>query len=347
MSTKFEQYGDHFRWFTKNLEIAIAKYGDLTEEDITERQKRQVETLVDLEDQFRQALIKHPAGNASYKAFVKHIVHEKRNILAARPFFRERQEVFTRDISKALKEGAEMALYPYSFNWRFVHFVLKSRNWGKTTKVSKLAQQIAKARTELIEMNMPLAISRSRIFFKKTQRSHLDYMDFVQIAAEGLMSAVDKFCLPYSPVFRSVAIGRMVGDFIEQYSETHIHFYPTDKRKIYRANKAAHRLDSGGNGIDFDLLAEIVNKDADASQHTTPHEIANLMAASSCVSADAPLASSGDTDAANWLERFNAAPEQQPDALFEEAEALDVALAAAKQLGVIERKLLRLRGIEV
>jgi hypothetical protein len=345
-TAQLNQYGDHFRWFTKNLEIAIGRYGDLTEEDLTERQKRQVETLINLEDRFRLALIADRHGPETYRAFVHHINSERRNILAARPFFRERQAIFTSEISRALKSGDAPSLYPYSFNWRFVYFVLSTRPWAKSSEVWKLSQEIGEARRELIEMNLPLAISRSRIFWNRTQRSHLEYMDLVQIAAEGLMAAVDKFCLPYSPVFRSVAIGRMVGDFIEQYSETPIHFYPTDKRKIYRANKYAHRF---AGSIDFDGLAQLVNKEADPSQHTNATEIASLMAAASCVSADAPLVTSptdgGGSEASDWLERFASDPEHQPDSLVEESQTLEVALAVAKRLGPIEQKLLKLKGV--
>jgi hypothetical protein len=111
---------------------------------------------------------------------------------------------------------------------------------------------------------MPLAIAQAKQFWHKapsaTKDTRFSFMDFVQIAADGLMSAVDKFVLPggleANPalirVWRAVAIGRMKGNFIEMFSETTIHFFPQDKRKLYRANK--HLKEFSGQ-IDFERLA--------------------------------------------------------------------------------------------
>ena len=155
---------------------------------------------------------------AVFRDFIKYICEERKNILAARPFFRERQAIFTSKVSNALRDRSEVNLSKFHFNFQFIKFTMKARNWGKDSQIRNLYNQIDSLRTEIIEMNMPLAISRTRIFYSKTPPSQLSYMDFVQIGAEGLMSAVDKFCLPYSKVFRSVIIGRIVGNYIESYS---------------------------------------------------------------------------------------------------------------------------------
>lgn len=334
---------DHFRVFAQQLEKAIEKYGDLSEEDITARQKRQVEKLVALESEFRMMLIRHPEGAGVYRDFISYIHNDKRNILAARPFFRERQEVFTNEISAALKRGHEKELYPYHFNYHFVQFVRRARPWPRGSSLMRIARKIEQSRTELVEMNMPLAISRARIFWSKTQKSHLDYMDFIQIAAEGLMSAIDKFVLPYSPVFRAVAIGRMLGNFIEQYSETTIHFYPTDKRKIYRANKVIGKFKDT---VDYQRLADAVNEGVDEAHRTTPAEIADLLAAASVVSADAQTTNQ-DGEGSDLLERFASIPEQQPDNVVENTEAFFAMRKASEVLSVFERKLLRLKGVDL
>lgn len=342
----FSDSEDHFKTFAQQLERAIAKYGDLSEEDFTAKQKAQVEGLVALETEFRSTLIKHADGNKIYKQFVNFICHEKKNILAARPYFRERQEVFTNEISSFLKKKDEVGLYAYHFNYHFVQFVMRARKWSQTAKLRVLARKIERARTELVEMNMPLAISRARLFWSKTQRSHLDFMDLIQIAAEGLMSAIDKFVLPYSPVFRAVAIGRMLGNFIEQYSETKIHFYPTDKRKIYRANKVAHKF---GHTIDYQKLADEVNKGVEGAQKTTAAEIADLLAAASCLSVDIthPSSKQGE-EGTEMIERISSPPEQRPDESTEMNEAYNVMFDAAKKcLSLFEIKFLRLRGLAI
>lgn len=351
----------HFRLFRKQLEDRLAHYHlDEDERSVVERQKQQLARLISLEDEFRKTLIKHPEGGAVYRDFVLFITGEKHNILAARPYFRERQQVFTDRISVELKKGNERGLYPFHVNYSFVKFVLESRAWPAKSKIAKLAAEIAGLRKELAEMNMPLAINRSRIFWKKTPESHLEYMDLVQIAAEGLMVAIDKFCWPsedkgnandkagWAP-FRHMSIGRMVGFLIEQYSETMVHFFPGDKRKIYRGNKAIHRLEQENGGIDWQRLADEVNKGAREDQKTDANEIADLMAGTSCVSADAqPVKAGGDEDSGNsFLDRFSNTEEELPDHLAEESEALHAMHSAIGSLTPFEVKYLRLRGVEL
>lgn len=337
---------NHFRQFAVNLENAIDKYGDLSEETLVERQRRQVESLVALEKEFRQTLIHHPWGAGAYKAFVRLICEEKRNILAARPFFRERQPVFTAQISKALKKRAYKSLYKFHFNYQFIRFVLGVYRWHPNSKIVNLGKEITRLRTELVEMNMPLAISRARIFWSRTPKAQLTYMDLVQISCEGLMSAVDKFCLPYTPAFRAVAIGRMTGNFIENYSETLVHFFPVDKRKIYRANKLANRLSKTSEGLDYEALAEAVNDGVDDNHKTNPSEIADLMAASSCVSSDTTSpGAEGEVDVPPAVERFQAPESTQPDVRYEQAEAMSRLETAFHQLSLMDQKLLRLKGV--
>lgn len=209
---------EHFITFAASLEKAIAKYSTVSEESLLKRQKRQVETLVKLEKRFRRALTKHRWGPGIYRDFVKMIVEDKRNILAARPYFRERQNVFTQEISQALKNRNWRALGKFHYNFTFIKWALSIRKWAKGSPLVKLAEQVAAMRCELTEMNMPLAISRARIFWSRTPKAQLSYMDLVQISCEGLMNGIDKFCLPFSASFRAVAIGRITGNLIEDYS---------------------------------------------------------------------------------------------------------------------------------
>jgi RNA polymerase sigma factor (sigma-70 family) len=345
----------HFKGFALSLEKAIQKYGGVEEITIVERQKQQVERLVGLEKKFRKTLIRHSWGPGVYRSFMDMIMEERGNILAARPFFRERQDVFIERIAKALRTRNAKQLYPFAVNYQFVRFVMESRNWKGNRiggQVVKLAEEISDLRTELIEMNMPLAISRARIFWSRTPRSHLSYMDLVQISCEGLMSAVDKFVLPYSKVFRSVAIGRIVGNFIENYSETLVHFYPQDKRKIYRANKSIGRQPVKGLDLmDFDQLAIEVNTDVEEpNQHTNAIELSSLLAAASHVSADSPQPNADVSEqwtTSNPIDRYAADESCQPDVQYEDIQLRSVLRAAYEALSVLEKKLLRMKGLEL
>lgn len=353
----------HLQSFAVVLRRAINQYGDLSEEDVTSRQRRQVETLVALETHFRDSLVRHAAGPKVYRQFLEFITKTKRNILDARPYFRERQSLFMAKISPAMKAGDPEALYPYAINFQFVKFVMGCRTWRTTGPAAAIDAQIVETarlieaqRLALVELNMPLALSRANIFWKATRAlskmmssemlpggSHLDYMDLVQIASEGLMAGVDKFVLPYTPVFRSVCIGRMVGDFIEAHSETLLHFYPQDRRKIYRARKLM-----GRNGtLDTDEAVAEINQGVDPRHHTDRAEVSHLMAAVACESADVEVDDpSGEGDFTHTrLDTFAGDAELQPDVQAEELEARTKVGSAIGYLSLFDRKFLRLKGV--
>jgi DNA-directed RNA polymerase specialized sigma subunit len=350
---------EHFKTFAAELEKVIARYGTI--ENWNEHQRKQVEQLIALEKKWRDTVVRHSFGPWVYRKFVTFISDEKKNILAARPYFRERQEIFAKHISKALKKGRGGVedLYRFAVNYQFILFVMRQRQWGAGSQVSKLAEQIGKLRKDIVALNLPLGIARARVFYSRTPKSHLSYMDEIQIAAEGMMSGVDK----YSPgargkvnakVFRSTMIGRMVGNFIEEYSETLVHFYPVDKRKIYRANKLVRNFTAG---VDYDKLAQQVNagikkekakrkaEGDEVTHQTTASEIADLMAAASCVSADSSLPT--DPDAPEPITRFAAPESTRPDVMVENRDAMALMAQAGMSLTLWEKKLLRLKGVRL
>jgi len=353
----FANDSEHFKHFAVELEKLIARYGSV--DNWNDHQKKQVEKLISLERRWRKILIKHKYGPWVYRKFVNFIAQEKKNILAARPYFRERQEVFAKQISKALKKGdaGVQDLFKFAVNYQFILFVMKQRDWGKNSYITKLAEEIGDLRKDIVAINLPLGIARARVFYSRTPKSHLSYMDEIQIAAEGMMSGVDK----YSPgksgrvnpkVFRATMIGRMVGNFIEEYSETLIHFYPVDKRKIYRYNKIARNFT---NGVDFEDAAQQVNAgikkggksemSEKLSHQTTAAEIADLAAAASTVSADSSLPT--DPDAPEPITRFAAPESTRPDVQVESRDAMRLMAQAGLSLTVFEKKLLRLKGVRL
>lgn len=341
----------HFRVFASNLEAAIKRYEALPEENRLVRQRRQLKLLVSLEAKFRKTLIQHPWGPTVYRRFMDFILKERRNILAARPYFRERQDVFADQISKALKKKSDKGLYRFRFNYSFVQFALDCHRWPAGGKIAQLAKQINAIRLEIMEMNLPLAISQARVFWANTPKSHLSYMDLIQVHCVGLLTAIDKFVPPVDRemteeeelaayrTFRAVAIGRMIGDRIEQYSETLIHYFPVDKRKIYRANKGRRLF-----GDDWERIAAYVNEGVDdPAHHTTPDEVQKLLASASTVSGDVSLDPEGETT----LDRAEADAESRPDLQVEEMNAILMMRQKYSILPLVEQKFLRMKGIQV
>lgn len=341
----------NFKLFAKNLESTLEKYEKNTGQDLLREQRKQIKQLISLENDFRKALIAHKNGQQAYIKFIEFICDKKKNILAARPYFRERQTVFTKSISGALKKRNHKTLFKYRINYSFVVFVLSAFHWSENSQVVKLAKQIEGIRQQITEQNLPLAISQARIFYGSTPKSHVSWMDLVQIHCGGLLIAVDKFVpesgkmtdeqsLQSYRKFRAVAIGRMISDRIENYSETLIHFYPADKKKIYRANKI---LKSFGENVDYAKLADAVNHGIEQdSQKTTPEEIANLLASAGTVSGDTIVGDSTETT----LERYSVSDEDRFDSGVESNDAIDKMRLALRDQPMIIQKIFRLRGVD-
>lgn len=341
----------HFRLFAKSLERVIAGYDNETGKDAkTEEQRRQVNLLFKLEKQFRKSLAAHPWGPACYKAFIDFIVDDKRNILAARPYFRERQAHFAKKISPAIKERDHDKLTKFNINYPFIAFVLAKKDWNSKAgaKIYALAQEIKSVRQGLIDLNIPLAINRAKLFWSRTPKSHLSYMDLIQIGSEGLINAIDKYVPPYTTVFRAVAIGRMTGNFIEEYSSPMLHFYPSDKKIIYRANKAARSIEKE----DYEKLTAEVNKglDKDIAGSSDVHL---LMTAASHFSSDSqPCSSEEGSDGVEYtnlgvLNSASIPEEDHPDNKFETSECTEKMFRYIHRLSLIERKILIMRGLDL
>lgn len=337
---------EEFRIFSKRVEAQIEKYGHGKFHDIKDWdgiQKEQVERLISLEIEFKKTLIRHRWGKRVYEAFISFICDEKKNILFARPYFRTRKEEFHGDngIVRILEQRKWRSLLKYPINYLFVAFVLKAAPWTPKSKIVQLADRIKATRIELMEMNLPLAISRSRMFWSKTPKAHLTFFDFIQFATEGFMSGIDKFTPPYDDIFRSVLIQRASGIHIEEYSKTHLHFYPADRRKIYRANKFLSRHTQGGYEQD-DLVASI-NVDIPADKHTNGDEVNDLLLAASTVSAD--TRAPGDVDVPNNICRYEAPEDLRPDILVERNELVTKLYNMISLLPLIDQKLLRMKGV--
>lgn len=342
-----EKPDNHFKQFASSLSRTIGKYGKVLPKEVLGRQKIQVEGLIKLEKKFKAALLRHRSGRNVIKDFIYYICDERKNILAARPFFRERQKIFTKYISKAFKKRSHNKLKNYHFNFQFIVFTMNNRKWGEHSELNKIYKQIIKLRTQIVETNMPLAISRARIFWQRTPRSHLSYMDLVQISSEGLLSAVDKFVLPFGKVFRSVICGRISGNLIEGYSEPALHFYPVDKRKLYRAHKLANKYKDASSVNEFNNLAEEVNIGAKKNQMTDSHEIADLMAASSTISMEVFKNQPEDINIKKKSVQFMAPVSTQPDVMVESHNDTRVLQESMQKLSTFETKILRMKGIEI
>jgi len=310
-------------------------------------QEEQVMGLIEVERKFKETILKYRQSTEIYKKFLQKVCIENRNILSARPYFRETAVTFSRKITPAIKKNNIEELKKFDVNYQFIKFV--KENWlGPFPKrAEQLFNKVHISRNKLIENNLPLAINRAKLFYRKTPKSHLTLMDFIQICAMGLAAGVDKWVGKYSPVFRSVCIGRMVGNMIDSYSETILHFYPSDKRILYKANSIR-----GRQGIDDIVeLTKAINdsfkKDAKEGKSVpknpvTVGELNVLMLAASMVSADATI-----DDEGYGVYHFTPDLTQNIEDDIIKKESIKEMVNLAKTLPIIHRKVLRLKGIKI
>lgn len=309
-------------------------------------QQEQVEELLDAERKFRDTILMYRQASEIYKKFLQKVCIQNKNILSARPYFRETAISFSKKITPAIKEENIALLKTFDINYQFIKFIRDSWLGPFPKRAEQLFQRVHLARTKLIQNNMPLAINRAKLFYRKTPKSHLTLMDFIGICSMGLAAGVDKWCGKYSPVFRSVCIGRMVGNMIDSYSETMLHFYPSDKRVLYKANTIRARQ-----GItEIKALAKAINDsfEQDALEgksipknKTTSDELSDLINAASTVSSDATV-----NDEGYGVYHYTMDPNQDIEGSYIEREETNRMLLLAKKLPLLHRKVLRLKGIK-
>lgn len=320
-------------------------------------QRDQVEELLDAERKFKETILKYKQSTEVYKKFLQKIRLQNKNILSARPYFRETATSFSHRVTPAIKaadsdnpeisKAAIETLQTFDINYQFITFIRNSWLGPFPKRAEQFYNRVHIARTILIENNMPLAINRAKLFYRKTPKNHLTLMDFIGICAMGLAAGVDKWCGTYSPVFRAVCIGRMVGNMIDSYSETMLHFYPSDKRILYKA----HSLRSRQGIDDIKELTEAVKnafkEDAKEGKSIPKTQVDvsglhSLMHGASTVSADVTV-----NDEGFGVYQYTADQDQDIEEAYIEREATEKMIALARKLPLLHRKVLRLSGIKV
>lgn len=361
MSKKFSQFDNNLHILAEDITRAIHS----GEQGVS--QKDHVEELIQLEDKFRKSIVRFTQAREVYKKFIIMVVVKNRNILSARPFFREKSDVFVKEITPAIKDGNIRKLKKFHINFNLIKFIRE--NWlGPFPKNSqKIYDRIVQVRTSLVQNNMPLAINRAKRFYRKTPRSHLNLMDLVGIAAMGLISGIDKYIGAYTKVFNGVCIGYMTGNMIDSYSQTELHFYPSDRSILYRANALRYKLGTE----DMNVLAEAINSSyvedrkngvRTPKESITASELSNLLRAASPVSSDITLSDndSSDSESANSgkfrgydnvSHEGTMVPDTEelptPEDEAERKDSKSKMLTVARMLPVLQRKVLRLKGVKI
>jgi DNA-directed RNA polymerase specialized sigma subunit len=345
MAKPAKKYKDSHDPAFAQLALEVAKAIERNKDGST--QKQQVEELVAAEIAFHQHLLSNPKISTEiYKRFIQEIRLVNKNILSARPYFRETSDCFSLNITPALKSGNAEAIKPFAINFHFVKFAKDKWKGLWTKKCEALFQRVKKARTVLIENNMPLAINRAKIFYRKTPKGHLTFMDMIEVSALGLAAGIDKYVGEYKKNYLGVAIGRIVGNLIDAYSETVLHFYPSDRRILYRANSIRGR--QGINDIPElckavnDTFAQDLKDGKTAPPRINESDLSYLMSAASLISSDSNVGEDGF-----GIYDYTADNKENAEVILGRKQQVREMVSLAQKLPIINRKILRLKGIEI
>ena len=316
-------------------------------------QKDQVELVYILEQKFKHFIQNYKTTIDVYEKFVKYITEVNGNILSARPYFREKAETFGYAITKAIKENNAKELMKFDINFQLIDFIVK--NWGGPLpeRPDRYYKDFLEARRILIENNLPLAINRAKLFYKKTPRSHLTLLDFIDICTYGLISGIDKYVGEYTKVWRSVCIGRMVGYMIEEYSKTFLRMYPVDKKILYRANALKYRMKIE----DIEELTQVVNESFEKDKTEgkkipklpiTEVHIRTLLNGCHYVSTDSKIGEDGEESEDGFsLYDYTPDPDNDIEDRVSKKQLMTSVIDISKDLEIIERKIIKLKGVEI
>lgn len=337
----------YFQKLTANVNGAIIKNKGLIGD-----QQEQVELLMSLERKFQHFIQKYQQTYKIYEKFVLYITKDVGNILTAQSYFRERNTVFSSEISSIFKENNYRKIGEQKINFQLVDFIVK--NWkGKLPAIpDRYYKEYIEARRILIENNLPLAINRAKLFYRKTPKMHLSLLDLIGICTDGLIVGIDKYAdSEYKKRWRSVCIGRMTGFMIKEYSRTFIKMSPKNSKILYRANSLRFRLK-------LDKISEItkaVNESFEIEKlegkpvpklPISEVEITNLMNGSSSVSVerDQDPADGGDSFTGYGMYDIVASGDDTEEEVSNK-EVLEKISENFSSLEIMERKIIKLKGV--
>jgi len=337
-------YDDRFRKLAVRINNAL-----IANDGLIGDQKEQVELLMDLEERFRLSIQKYEQAKHVYKKFIYFITVENGNILNAKPYFREKIDVFNSKINKAIKNNDIELLMTFHINYQLINFIVKSWRGYLPAKTNKIYLQFLETRRILIENNLPLAVNRAKLFYRKTPKKEFTLMDFIDICTRGLISGIDKYVGSYTKVWRSVCIGRMVGYMISEYSKTFLRLYPTEKKILYRANSLKHRMRLENineivQAVNESFLKEKEEGKAVPKLPITEVYLRTLMNGSAYTSV---MTESKSENKVLSLYDISQSNEENAEEMLIKDDLIKKVYNGSKNLSIIERKILKLKGVDL
>lgn len=228
--------GVNYRKFVETMDFMLKSVVTTT------TQNEQMQILFKYEKQFQDILISTEKGQHLYEQFISYIVDECQNILNSRIFFRERQATISDQIFPLIKAGNYKGLQKFRINFYFVTWILKNYPHKPRKDLLDLKDKIVQTRQLVLQESLPSVIHAVKTFTDKFEYSNLEYMDFIQAATEGFLSAIDQYEPPYKKNFGAVVVYRMKLFMMEAHNEPFLKIEQQNKRVLYRIRKAQNEM---------------------------------------------------------------------------------------------------------
>lgn len=301
--------------------------------------------LCNLEVQFSKRLRSTAEGRKVYEKFVYKINRMKGGIKVAKPYFRERQDIFSETVNRAIRENKPDMMYDIPINYKFVRYAMenittKTDKEGNVIKPSKkiieLYEDIKITREEIISKYLHLALNKAKVFSKSMYIGYSDFSDVLQLANEALVLAVDKYVVDEnSSSFHVMAIGRIIGHLIAYgASPSSATIGLHNQKKLYQIRKLMQK----NPGIKNKEIAEVLK--------IAEKEIDELIEATKYSSLDQPVNSDMEDSSLGDYIPDQKGEQNNPHSNTEHSQLVGMLYSKMDQLSVIEQKILRLKGIK-
>lgn len=249
MKSRQDPQKTHYQSFAQSLELQLQQFrGDMTKREWRdaqlEMQNQQVVDMMREERAFVDMLASQPSLHERvFRSLLAYIKSHTRLQTAARPYVRERNLVFVREVMPAVERGHWNRFSSFALNWAFLGFAWAlirlhdadldarmRRLLGQslpvipgaqlTTVKRPLAEQLLehtaklkKIRDDLVVTNMPLVVDRASAFERATPWTPLvEQMDHISVATEGLLAGIDKVMIECRPASHWRPTWHPVGD---------------------------------------------------------------------------------------------------------------------------------------
>jgi RNA polymerase sigma factor (sigma-70 family) len=288
--------------------------------------------LINLEDEFRNILRKYKKGLDVYRKFFDHFSEKNEDVRIAKIYFRERDTFGFGVLFDIIKKRDAEELSKYRINYKFIKWAL-TQNVPEKKKLNEIYKRIVYLRQRLLTENLPLVVNRSRCFQFKSKDERSDYMDLLQAASEGFLTAIDKFT-PEGKIdekeasrFKSSTMSWMGNKMTSVTNNQMLKMTTKEKYILYRANIARYRLNMEKHEDILKFVQETFPK-------VTYNQLKDIITSIKI----SPILSMADSD--NFIQNYKVDVENE----IEESNVKNKLYDIINKLGALERKIVILKG---